>query len=89
MFSSDQVTINGRFSEFSPERPAGEEITYCFCANCGSTVFWKTSRRAGTVCVAVGSFADESFPMPDVSVWESKRLTWIDFDETIERRQHD
>jgi hypothetical protein len=36
--------------------------------------------------VAVGGFADDSFPMPDQSVWDDKRHDWIRFPDGVARR---
>jgi hypothetical protein len=40
---------------------------------CGSTVFHTAEGHEGSVSVAVGAFADRSFPPPQLSVYQSRR----------------
>ncbi|NOJ47815.1 hypothetical protein HCN50_16425 [Bradyrhizobium sp. WSM 1744] len=48
-----------------------------FCSTCGSTVYWESESFPGRVIVAIGNFADPSFPAPTVSVWEESRHPWV------------
>lgn len=34
---------------------ATADVEYGFCGNCGSTLFWRTSRRPGYVAIAAGT----------------------------------
>jgi hypothetical protein len=45
----------------------GDDVSYHFCPTCGSTVFWTFQGRP-TVAIAVGSFADLSFPAPTMEL---------------------
>ena len=47
------------------------------CPDCGSTVFWELSGFHDVIAVAVGGFADPSFPAPKVSVYEQRRHAWL------------
>jgi len=42
--------------------PNGFDVTFHFCAGCGSTVFWEPQRKPEMIAVAVGAFADQAFP---------------------------
>ena len=55
-----------------------------------------TSRRQaekyiveGRVSVAVGAFADPSFPPPEDSVYESRRHPWVQLPESVTRYDTD
>jgi len=56
---------------------SGFAVTHHFCPHCGSTVYWYPARKAGFVAVAVGSFADPSFPAPEQMVYEHHRHHWL------------
>jgi hypothetical protein len=34
---------------------ATDEVQYGFCGKCGSTLFWRTSRRPGSISIAAGT----------------------------------
>ena len=64
-FASNQVTLPGSgFSRFSRKANSGREVRFCFCSNCGGTVFWEADLRPDYVAVAVGAFADPTFGAP-------------------------
>jgi hypothetical protein len=77
-FHQQDVRIEGRATEFVRVGDEGGRITFRFCPNCGTTVFWNIDRIPGTIAIAAGSFADMSFPPPAVSVYESRRYPWVE-----------
>ena len=48
-----------------------------FCPVCGTTVFHTEEGVDDSVSVAVGAFADPTFPAPEVSVYDSRRHSWV------------
>jgi len=56
---------------------SGFPVTFHFCPDCGSTVFWEPERMPDRIAVAVGCFADPSFPAPSQSVWSERRHAWM------------
>jgi hypothetical protein len=42
-------------------------------------VYWEPERKPDAVAVAVGSFADPSFPAPTQAVWNERRHPWVTF----------
>jgi hypothetical protein len=75
-FPREKVTSLGRSSTFLRKAESGNTITFHFCPECGATVFWTIDAQPDLTAVAVGAFADPSFPAPRVSVFESKRHGW-------------
>jgi hypothetical protein len=75
-FPRDGVTIEGRASQWSRQGDSGGSATFNFCPVCGSTVCWEANGVPGFVTVAVGAFADPSFPPPHVSVDEERQHPW-------------
>lgn len=73
----DRVDITGEYTEYTRISDAGEQRTFRFCPNCGATVFWTTEDWPDVIAVAIGAFADPSFPQPTVSVHGSRRYPWL------------
>ena len=55
----------------------GARFIFRFCPVCGTTVFHTEEGRDNSVSVAVGAFADPSFPAPRVSVYNSRKHPWV------------
>jgi hypothetical protein len=72
----DMVTIEGRTSEYVRIADSGKRLTFYFCPRCGSTVYYQLEDFPDLVAVAIGSFADPTFPAPKFSVYESRKHPW-------------
>ena len=83
-FPADRVQIVGRHTSYVRVSDAGEERTFRFCPDCGTTVFYTAAPAPDVIAVPVGTFADPSFPPPTVSVWESRRHRWLGLPDAIE-----
>jgi hypothetical protein len=81
----EQVTIEGRSSTWAfPVE--GEDYpflacdtsgaVYHFCPVCGSTVYWDIEIAPDVIGVAVGAFADPTFPAPMISGFEAYGHSW-------------
>jgi hypothetical protein len=75
-FSREQVTFAGNTTQFTRQGDSGRSVTFQFCPTCGSTVYWEAEAFPGMVAIAVGSFADPTFPAPSASGWERRRHEW-------------
>ena len=53
-------------------------IDYTFCARCGSTVYWPIRLMNDLYGVAVGCFADDSFPEPTIELNTKYQHAWVD-----------
>src|SRR5262245_19009948 len=58
-FRRDQVTVEGRATEFTRVGDSGNRITFRFCPECGSTVYWTGEAFPDVVAIAIGAFADQ------------------------------
>ncbi|MBZ9916456.1 MULTISPECIES: GFA family protein [unclassified Mesorhizobium] len=76
-FDADAIDIEGSSQTFRRNSDSGFPVTFHFCGNCGSTVFWYPSRKPEAVAVAVGCFADPSFPAPTQAVYGESRHDWV------------
>ena len=76
-FRREQVTFAGKATTWMRTAESGNALTFHFCPTCGSTVYWEGEGFPGYVAVAIGSFADPSFPAPTIGVWEESRHPWL------------
>jgi hypothetical protein len=76
-FDRTQVTAEGTAREFERIGDEGNRITFRFCPTCGSTLYWTMSTQPDLIAVAVGNFADPMFPVPNFSVFEKRRHSWV------------
>lgn len=70
--------VSGVATEYVRVGDQGARFTFRFCPVCGTTLFHtEEGREALSVSVAVGAFADPSFPPPTVSVYDCRRHPWV------------
>lgn len=82
-------TVTGNATEFVRTGDHGSQFRFRFCPVCGSQVFHTEEGVEGRVSVAVGAFADPSFPPPEDSVYESRRHPWVQLPESVTRYDTD
>jgi len=70
------VSIAGRTGQWTRAGDSGQTARFSFCPVCASTVYWEAAAAPDFVTVAVGAFADPSFPPPRFSVYEERRHPW-------------
>lgn len=71
------IRITGQSARYTRGSDSGYDITFHFCADCGSTVYWFPHRKPGLIAVAVGAFADPAFPAPTQEVFAEYRHSWV------------
>jgi hypothetical protein len=77
------LSLEGKDKTYRRAGDSGRFLTFHFCPECGSSVFWESEGDAETISVAVGAFADPDFPMPARTVWAENKHAWLPFPETI------
>lgn len=83
-FKREQVVaIEGERKTFTRQGDSGRNLTFHFCPTCGSNVFWEAEVAPDMLSVAVGAFADPTFPAPSRTVWCESRHGWLPFPEAI------
>lgn len=78
------VEINGQSTPWVRKADSGNLIDFHFCPNCGSTVFYLPEQEPDLIAVAIGAFADPTFPGPGFSVYESRMHPWVGIPEDVE-----
>ena len=83
---ADQVTTEG---ETRVWRRIGDEegsaMDFRFCPVCGSTVWFSQADEPQFIAVAIGAFADPTFPAPVRAIYEERRHPWVGLPDEIER----
>jgi hypothetical protein len=83
---ADQVTTEG---ETRVWRRIGDEegaaMDFRFCPVCGSTVWFSQEDEPQFIAVAIGAFADPTFPAPVRAIYEERRHPWVGLPDEIER----
>lgn len=77
------IAIEGERSAFRRQGESGAWLTFSFCPQCGSTVYWENEALPDIVSVAVGAFADPTFPAPARTVFTRSRHAWLAFPDAI------
>jgi len=88
-FNAASLKIAGKVSRF--DRSVEDRIfSSFFCPNCGTSVYWRSDLHPDGVGIGLGCFEDPSEFSPDRSVWERKRLDWLQLESIpghVEGRQ--
>jgi hypothetical protein len=76
--------VVGTATEYVRVGEQGARFIFRFCPVCGTTLFHTEEGRDDSVSVAVGAFADPTFPPPQVSIYDSRRHPWVVLPEGVE-----
>ena len=74
---SPPYKVTGTATEYVRAGDQGAKFRFRFCPVCGTTVFHTEEGYEDSVGVAVGAFADPTFPPPQVSVYDLRRHSWV------------
>lgn len=83
-FESSRISVQGQSKEYRRIADSGNRITFHFCPDCGSTVYYEPEAWPDRIGVPVGAFADPGFPAPRVSVYEARKHPWVQTPEDAE-----
>lgn len=84
-FPREAVRISGEHTAYTRLADEdGREREFHFCPVCGGTVFFTTSEEPEAVAIAVGAFADPSFPPPAASHYEMRKHPWVGLPDGIQ-----
>lgn len=86
-FEKAQVAIDGDTKIFDRIAESGRKVRFCFCPNCGTSLYWEPDARPSLYILAVGAFADPNFPAPSVSIFEESKHTWMQLPDGMKHFQ--
>jgi hypothetical protein len=83
-FKESQVRIDGPEKIYTRTAQEGRKMNFHFYPNRGSSVYWNADIRPGECGIAVGAFANPSFPPPAYPVWEEFKHAWVHLPDGIQ-----
>jgi hypothetical protein len=81
----ERVTTEGEARIWQRTGDEGTAMDFRSCPHCGATVWWAAGETPDTIAVAVGAFADPTFPTPTWSVYEERRHPWVTLPDTLQK----
>lgn len=84
-FPRSNVAAQGRASQYVRVADRGNRLTYQFCPDCGTTVYYQIDKAPDVVAIPVGGFSQGGYPQPKFSVYESRRNPWVQISADVER----
>jgi hypothetical protein len=82
--------VTGAATEYVRVGDHGARFTFRFCPVCGTNLFHtEEGYEDRGVSVAVGAFADPTFPPPEDSVYDCRRHPWVQLPAGIRRYDKD
>lgn len=77
-FLDEQLQIQGEAKTYARTGDTGSKVTFSFCPDCGTTLFWNPEKLPGQTTVALGAFADPDFTDElSYSVYNTRRHRWV------------
>ena len=76
-YARDKLTISGDAREYVRIADSGKPFRTFSCPTCATSLYFFSDRDPNRVGVAVGGFADPSFPAPHRSVFDEGKAAWI------------
>lgn len=76
-FSRDDAKIAGPSHVFTRNGESGKRVTFHFCPDCGSTVFWYPEFRPDRIAIALGAFGDDPSLAPQQAVHGERKAPWV------------
>jgi hypothetical protein len=82
--------VSGTASEYVRVGDQRAKFRFRFCPVCGTNLFHtEEGYEQSSVAVAVGAFADPSFPPPQDSVYDCRRHAWVQLPAGIRIHEKD
>jgi len=76
-YARTQVQLEGASTVYVRDADSGYQVRFHFCPTCGTSLYWESDKYPTECGIAVGCFADPTFPAPTISVWEESRHLWL------------
>lgn len=79
-----RVMLTGDAHVYERTGDSGGRVRFHFCPACATTLYWDIDKMPDTWAIALGAFADPSFPPPSFSVYEARKHPWVSAPEYAE-----
>jgi hypothetical protein len=82
MFTETQVRFTGSQPTMYQSSPPARRG---FCGQCGTQLSFMADYIPGLIDLTIGSFDQPELLPPSLHYWDSKRLPWVEFADTLPR----
>lgn len=72
------VRMSGEWRVWERVADSGKKAWFRWCPECGSTIAYTNEGMDDQIAIALGAFADPTFPAPSFSVYENRKHPWIE-----------
>ena len=86
-YQRSQVRFEGEHKIYRRGADSGSTISFYFCPNCGSNLYWHSERNPQGCGVAGGAFPPGSLPPPTGAVFEEDMHPWLALPSITEHHQ--
>ncbi len=76
-FLASNVVIAGTATEYMRTSESGSRAMFSFCPICASIVYWNFEGDTEQTAIALGAFAGEPFPAPQISMYGEQGHAWV------------
>jgi hypothetical protein len=76
-FPGERTKVSGASATYVRTGDSGGQATFHFCPTCGATVYWLNGGDPDLMAIAVGAFADPTFPAPKITVYGVRQHPWL------------
>jgi len=73
----DVKEITGKQTAYRRSSDSGRSAEAHFCPVCGTSVYWQLELFPDRYGIAVGCFAEPTFPQPTLAVWSATKHAWV------------
>jgi hypothetical protein len=77
-FPVENVAITGASTAYVHTGSSGNPATFHFCPTCGGGLYYINAAYPETIAVALGNFENPWFATPSFSVFESRKMAWVE-----------
>ena len=77
-FPTENVRVTGDYRSWTRISDSGSKAVFHFCPACGSTLFYDIEMMPGLRAIPMGAFAGTTLPRPQFSVFENRKLPWVE-----------
>ena len=78
-----RITINGNSTVYKRKGDEGSEISFHFCPECGSTVYYEADWLGDSIAAPIGGFNKPDLPTPVMDVYRNRKHQWVQMPESI------
>jgi hypothetical protein len=73
----EKVSVTGTSTVYTRKGDSGGEISFHFCPQCGTTVYWEIAAMPEFIILAVGCLTDPNLPSPAMMVYGNRKHNWV------------